>query len=110
MQGITTSSCAGIIQRLTKIIAAEEPLETTSRCALPVFVMRKSKSLETGRYDCIGFDRLLIEPRAFTAALPKAIATNRCEMSGLRFLHFHQPAKRLQTCLEDVTTRSPMTT
>src|ERR1051326_5019998 len=110
MQGVTTSSCAGIVERFSKIIATEEPLETTSRCALPVFVLRKSKSLETGRHDCISFEWLLIEPRPFAAALPEAIAADWREMSGIALLVFNQPAERLQTCLKDVAARGPMTT
>ena len=48
--------------------------------------------------------------RGFAAAFPKSVGTNRREMSGLRFLIFHQPTKRLQTCLEYVASRSPMAT
>src|SRR5437660_1028725 len=110
MQSVTTSSRAGIVKRFSEIVPTKEPFETASRCALPVFLMRKSKSLKTGRYSSIGFHRLLIEARAFAAALPKTVRANRREMSGFRSLRFHQPAERLQTCLEYVATRSPMTT
>src|SRR5438045_6859624 len=110
MQSVTTSSRAGIVERFSEIVPTKEPLETASRRALPVFVMRESKSLETGRDGSIGLHRLLIETRAFAAALPKTVAANRREISGLRSLRFHQPAERLQTCLEYLATRSPMTT
>src|SRR5438128_12018625 len=110
MQSVTTSSRAGIVERFSKIVPTKEPLETASRRALPVFVMRESKSLEAGRDGSIGLHRLLIEARAFAAALPKTVGTNRREMSGLGSLCFHQPAERLQTCLEYLATRSPMTT
>src|SRR6059058_1840262 len=109
MQSVTTSSGAGIVERFAEVVPTKEPLETASQCALPVFVMRESKSLETGRDGSIGFHRLLIEARAFAAALPKTVGANRCEMSRLRSLRFHQPAERLQTGLEYLTTRSPMT-
>src|SRR6266542_4491381 len=72
--------------------------------------MRESKSLEAGRDGSIGLHRLLIEARAFAAALPKTVGADRREMSGLRSLRFHQPAERLQTCLEYLAARSPMTT
>src|SRR5882672_1558596 len=110
MQSVTTSSRAGIIERFSEIVSTKEPLETASRRALPVFVMRESKSLQTSRDGSIGLDRLLIEARAFAAPLPKTVGANRREMSGLRSLRFHQPAERLQTCLEYLATRSPMTT
>src|SRR5213593_1660220 len=110
MQSVTTSSRTGIVERFSEVVATKEPFETASRRALPVFVMRESKSLETGRDGSIRLHRLLIEARAFTAALPKTVGTNRREMSGFRSLRFHQPAKRLQTCLEYLATRSPMTT
>src|SRR5207247_8247426 len=110
MQSVTTSSCAGVIERFSEIVSTKEPLETTSRRALPVFVMRESKSLKTGRDGSIGFHRLLIEARAFAAALPKTVVADRREMSGLRSLRIYQPAERLQTCLEYLATRSPMTT
>src|SRR5690349_13623961 len=110
MQGITTSSRAGIVERFSKIIAAEEPFETTSRSALPVLVMGKSKSFETSRHGCIGFQRLLIEPRALAAALPETVAADWREMSGIPLLGFNQPAERLQTRLKDVAARGPMTT
>src|SRR5206468_8089511 len=110
MQSVTTSSRAGIIERFSEIVSTKEPLETASRRALPVFVMRESKSLQTSRDGSIGFHRLLIEARAFAPALPKPVGANRREMSGLRSLRFHQPAERLQTCLEYLATRSPMAT
>src|SRR5947208_16009467 len=110
MQSVTTSSRAGIVERFSKIVPTKEPLETASRRPLPVFVMRESKSLETGRDGSIGLHRLLIEKRAFAAALPETGAANRREMSGLRSLRVHQPAERLQACLEYLATRSPMTT
>src|ERR1700756_5488072 len=109
MQGVTTSSRGGIVERFSEVVPTEEPLEAASRCALPVFVMRKSKSFKTGRDSSICLHRLLIEARAFAAALPKTVGANRREMSGFRSLRFHQPAQRLQTCLEDLATRSPMT-
>src|SRR6266550_3369635 len=110
MQSVTTSSRAGIVERFSEIVPTKEPLETASRRALPVFVMRESKSLETGRDGSIGLHRLLIEARAFAAALPKTVGTDRREMSGFRPLRIHQPAERLQTCLEYLATRSPMAT
>src|SRR6266446_6522840 len=110
MQSVTTSSRAGIVERFSEVVPTKEPLETTSRRARPVFIMRESKSLETGRDGSIGFHRLLIEARAFTAALPKTVGADRREMSGFRSLRFHQPAERLQTCLEYLATRSPMAT
>src|SRR6202035_322164 len=100
MQSVTTSSRAGIVERFSEVVPAKKPLETASRRALPVFVMRESKSLETGRDSSIGLHGLLIEARTFAAALPEAVGANRREMSGLRSLRFHQPAERLQTCLE----------
>src|ERR1700745_1692641 len=109
MQSVTTTPRAGIVERFSEVVPTKEPLETTARRALPVFVMREGKSLETGRDGSIGLHRLVIEARAFSAALPKTVGANRREMSGLRSLRFHQPAERLQTCLEDVATRSPMT-
>src|SRR6266436_3567916 len=110
MQSVTTSSRAGIVERFAHVVPTKEPLETASQCALPVFIMRESKSLETRRDGSIGFHGLLIETRAFAAALPKTVGTNRREMSGLRSLRIYQPAERLQTCLEHLATRSPMTT
>src|ERR1044071_9135530 len=110
MQSITTSSRAGVVERFSEIVSTKEPFETTSRGALPVFVMRESKSFKTGGNGSIGLDRLLIEPRAFAAALPETVGTDRREMSGLRSLCIHQPAERLQTCLEYLATRSPITT
>src|SRR5690349_10734138 len=110
MQSVTTSSGAGIVERFSEVVPAEEPFETASRRTLPVFVMRESKSLQTGRDGSIGFHGLLIEARAFAAALPKTVGANRREMSGLRSLRIHQPAERLQTCLEYLAARSPMTT
>src|SRR5437868_5616329 len=110
MQSVTTSSRAGIVERFSKIVPTKEPLETASRRALPVFVMRERKSLQTGRDGRVGFHWLLIEARAFAAALPKTVGTNRCKMSCLRSLRFHQPAERLQTCLEYLAPRSPVTT
>src|SRR5882724_8306675 len=110
MQSVTTPSRAGIIERFSEIVSTKEPLETASQCALPVFVMRESKSLQTGRDGSIGFHGLLIETRAFAAALPKTVGADRREMSGLRSLRIYQPAERLQTCLEYLATRSPMTT
>src|SRR5207248_11575995 len=110
MQGITTSTRGRIVKGFSQVITTQEPFEAASRRSLPVFVMRESKSLETSGDDGIGFKRLLIEPRTFGTALPKTIATNRREMSGIRFLRFDQPAERLQTRLEDLATRSPMTT
>src|SRR5512132_730202 len=109
MQSVTTPSRAGIVERFSEVVPAKEPLETASRRALPVFIMRESKSLKTGRDGSIGLHRLLIEARAFAAALPKTVGTNRREISGFRSLRFHQPAKRLQTRLEYLATRSPMT-
>src|SRR4029077_3793401 len=108
MQSVTTSSRAGIVERFSEVVSTKEPLETASQRALPVFVMRESKSLQTGRYGSISLHWLLIEARAFAAALPKTVRANRREMSGLRPLRFHQPAERLQTCLEYLATRSPM--
>src|SRR6266478_10012798 len=110
MQSVTASSRAGIVERFSKVVPTKEPLEAASRRALPVFVMRESKSLEAGRDGSIGFHRLLIEARAFAAALPKPVGADRREMSGLRSLRIHEPAERLQTCLEYLATRSPMTT
>src|SRR6266567_1387389 len=110
MQSVTTPSRAGIVKRFSEIVPTKEPLETASRRALPVFVMGESKSLETGRDGSISLHRLLIETRAFAAALPKTIGADRREMSGFRSLRFHQPAERLQTCLEYLATGSPMTT
>src|SRR5206468_5315308 len=110
MQSVTASSRAGVVERFSEVVPTKEPFETASRRALPVVVMRESKSLQTGRDGSIGFHRLLIEARTFAVALPKTVGTNRLEMSGLRSLRFHQPAERLQTCLEYVATRSPMTT
>src|SRR5207247_11291443 len=110
MQSVTTSSRAGIVERFSKIVPTKEPLETASRRALPVFVMRESKSLQTGRDGSIGFHRLLIEAREFAAALPKTVGADRREMSGFRSLRIYQPAERLQTCLEYLATRRPMTT
>src|SRR5436190_12874073 len=110
MQSVTTSSRAGIVERFSEVVPTKEPFETASRRALPVFVMRESKSLETGRDGSIGLQRLLIETRAFAVARPKTVGANRREMSGFRSLRFHQPAERLQTCLEYLATRSPMTT
>src|SRR5947207_9066270 len=110
MQSITTSSRAGIVERFSEIVPTKEPFETTSRRAFPVFVVRERKSLETGGDGSIGLHRLLIEPRAFAAALPKTVGTDRREMSGLCSLCIHQPAERPQTCLEHLATRSPMTT
>src|SRR5882762_5212196 len=104
MQSVTTSSRAGVVKRFSEVVPAKEPLETASRRALPVFVTRERKSLETGRDGSIGLDRLLIETRAFAAALPKTVGANRREISGLRSLRFHQPAERLQTCLEYLAT------
>src|SRR6059058_4662229 len=49
MQSVTTSSGAGIVERFAEVVPTKEPLETASQCALPIFVMRESKSLETGR-------------------------------------------------------------
>src|SRR5437868_3873254 len=79
MQSVTTSSRAGIVERFSKIVPTKEPLETASRRALPVFVMRESKSLETGRDGSIGLHRLLIETREFAAALPKTVGANRAK-------------------------------
>src|SRR5436190_7838100 len=110
MQSVTTSSRAGIVERFAEVVPTKEPLETASRRALPVFVMRESKSLKTGRDGSIGFHRLLIEAREFAAALPKTVGADRREMSGLRSLRIYQPAERLQTCLKYLATRSPMTT
>src|SRR5438094_9414990 len=110
MQSVATSSRAGGIERFSEIVSTKEPLETATGRALPVFVMRESKSLQTGRDGSIGFHRLLIEARAFAAALPKTVGANRREMSGFRSLRFNQPAQRLQTCLKYLATRSPMTT
>src|SRR5437870_1572946 len=110
MQSVTTSSRAGIVERFSEVVPTKEPLETASRRALPVFVMRKSKSLETCRDGSISLHRLLIEARAFAAPLPKTVGADRREMSGFRSLRVHQPAERLQTCLEYLATRSPMTT
>src|SRR5207253_4648919 len=110
MQSVTTSSRAGIVERFSEVVPTKEPLETASRRALPVFVLRESKSLETGGDGSIGLHRLLIEPRAFAAALPKTVGADRREMPGLRSLCIHQPAERLQTRLEHLATRSPMTT
>src|SRR4029450_2583725 len=110
MQRVTASSRSGIVERFSEVVPTKEPLETASRRALPIYVMRESKSLQTGRYGGIGLHRLLIEARAFAAALPKTVRTNRREMSALRPLRFHQPAERLQTCLKYLATRSPMAT
>src|SRR5258705_13660688 len=110
MQSVTTTSRAGIVEGFSEVVPTKEPLETASRRTLPVFVMRKSKSLQTGRDGSIGFHRLVIEARAFATALPKTVGANRREMAGLRSLRFHQPAKRLQTSLQYLPTRSPMTT
>src|SRR4029450_8257284 len=109
MQSVTASSRTGVVERFSQVVSAKEPLETASRCAFPVFVMRESKTLQTGRDGSIGLHRLLIEGRAVASALPKTVGTNRREMSDFRSLRFHQPAERLQTCLEYVATRSPMT-
>src|SRR5438105_13112965 len=106
MQSITTSSRAGIVERFSKIVPTKEPLETASRRALPVFVMRESKSLQTSRDGSIGFHRLLIEARALSAALPKTVGADRREMYRLLSLRFHQPADQPQTCLEYAATRS----
>jgi hypothetical protein len=110
MQSVTTPSGAGVVERFSEVFPTKKPLETASRRALPVFVMRKSKSLQTSRDGSIGFHRLLIEARAFAAALPKTVGADRREMSGLRSLRIYQPAERLQTCLKYIATRSPMTT
>src|SRR5947207_11276243 len=110
MQSVTTSSRAGIVERFSEVVPTKEPLETASRRALPVFVMRESKSLETGRDGSIGLQRLLIETCTFAVALPKTVGANRREMSGLRSLRVHQPAERLKTCLEHLAARSPMAT
>src|ERR1700675_615299 len=110
MQSVTTPSRAGIIERFCEIVSTKEPLKTASRRALPIVVMRESKSLQTGRDGSIRFHRLLIEARAFAAALPKTVGANRREMSGFRSLRIHQPAERLQTCLVYLAARSPMTT
>src|SRR6266540_539849 len=72
MQSVTTSSRAGIVERFAEVVPTKEPLETASRRALPVFLMRESKSLETGRDGSIGLHRLLIEARTFAAAFPQA--------------------------------------
>src|SRR6267378_3092805 len=104
MQSVATSSRAGIVERFSEVVPTKEPLETTARRAFPVFIMRESKSLKAGRDGSIGLDRLLIETRAFAAALPKTVGANRREISGLRSLRFHQPAERLQTCLEYLAT------
>src|SRR5207249_9711093 len=109
MQSVTTSSRAGIVEGFSEVVPTKEPLEAASRRALPVFVMCESKSLQTGRNGSIGFHRLLIEARAFAASLPKTVGANRRKMSGFRSLRFHQPAERLQTGLEYLATRSPMT-
>src|SRR5947207_3743876 len=100
MQSVTTSSRAGIVERFSEVVSTKEPLETASRRAFPVFVMRESKSLQTGRDGGISLHRLLIETRALAAPLPKPVGADRREMSGFRSLRFHQPAERLQTCLE----------
>src|SRR5437763_15468978 len=100
MQGVTTSSRGGIVERFSEVVPPKEPLEAASRRALPVFVMRESKSPEAGRDGSISLDRLWIEARAFTAALPKTVRANPCEMSRPRALRFPQPARRDQTSLE----------
>src|SRR5437763_4732068 len=105
-----TFARAGICELFSEVVPTKEPLETASRRSLPVFFVRETKSLETGRDGSIGLHRLLIETRAFAAALPKTVGANRREMSRFRSLPFHQPAERLQTCLEYFATRSPMTT
>src|SRR5437773_9809371 len=110
MQSVTTSSGAGIVERFAEVVPTKEPLETASQCALPIFVMRESKSLETGRDGSIGFHGLLIETRAFAAAFPETVGANRGDISSFRSLRVHQPAERLQTCLEYLATRSPITT
>src|SRR5437870_12341366 len=109
MQSVTTSSRTGIVERFSEVVPTKEPLEAASRRAVPVFVMRESKSLEAGRDGSIGLHRLLIEARAFAAALPKTVAANRCEMCGLRSLRLHKPAEPLQSCLVYRAARSPMT-
>src|SRR5207253_3639779 len=104
MQSVTTSSRAGIVERFSEVVPTKEPLETASRRALPVFVVRETKSLETGRDGSIGLHRLLIETRAFAAALPKTVGANRSEMSALRSLRVHQPAEQIgrASCRERV--------
>src|SRR5258708_39982031 len=110
MQSVTTTSRAGIVEGFSEVVPTKEPLETASRRTLPVFVMRESKSLQTGRDGSIGFHRLLIEARAFAAALPKTVGAHRLEMSGPRSFCFHQPAELILTFLGYSATRSPMCT
>src|SRR2546430_17304069 len=100
MQSVTTSSRAGIVERFSEIVPTKEPLETTSRRALPVFVMRESKSLETGRDGSIGLHRLFIETREVAPPLPKTLGPNPREMRPLPHLCAYKPAARHQKGLE----------
>src|SRR5690242_13183853 len=83
VQGVTTATGGGIVERFSEIIATEEPFKTTARGAPPVVVLRESKGFQRGRHGGIGFERLLIEAGAFLAAFPKTIAADRRELPGI---------------------------
>src|SRR3954447_3188317 len=100
MQRVTASAGTGIVKRLPKIIAPEEPFKTASRGPAPVLIPGKRICFETGGNHRMSFQWLLIEPGSLAAAGPEAIASNRREMSGFAFLSLNQPAQGFQPDIE----------
>src|SRR5438874_13839726 len=100
MQSVTTSSRAGIVERFSEVVPTKEPLETASRRALPVFVVRETKSLDTARDGSIGVHRLLIDTPAFVALPRKTVGAYRRQMAGFRPSALLHAGERSQFCLE----------
>src|SRR5207248_1243571 len=85
------------------------PFETTPCRGVPEFVASDGECLQTGGDHGVRLQRLLIETRLFTAALPKAVAADRREMPIPRRLRGEQPAQRGEADVQDLRLRSPMT-
>ena len=108
MQRVATTTRARIVEWLTEIVAIQKPVKAAARGPVPARIPSQRVRFHASGNHGVGFQWLLIEMGALTAAGPKAIAANRREMPPFSRLLLHQPAERLQPDVDNVTSGSPV--
>ena len=99
MQTILAAAALSIVEGKPEVIAAVEPLECLAGVRKPIVIPRGFIRLKAGAHHRSGLDRLLVKLCRRFPALPKAVGTNRAEMSFRRNLVFRKPAQAFETDL-----------
>ena len=91
LQTIVAAARGGVVERLPKIVATEEPVECQMRLFAPIAIFDCVEGFDRSRHHRVRLDRLLVILGDRLTSATKAITADRAKPPPRRLLLFCQP-------------------